>query len=35
MIELKGLYAAYDGAEVLHGIDARFPKGKVSVLSAA
>ena len=32
MIELKGLYAAYDGAEVLHGIDARFPKGKVSVL---
>ena len=32
MIELKGLYAAYDGAEVLHGIDARFPKGKISVL---
>ncbi len=32
MIELKGLYAAYDGAEILHGIDARFPKGKVSVL---
>lgn len=32
MIELKGLYAAYDGAEVLHGIDARFPKGQVSVL---
>lgn len=32
MIELKGLYASYDGAEVLHGIDARFPKGKVSVL---
>ena len=32
MIELKGLYAAYDGVEVLHGIDARFPKGQVSVL---
>ena len=32
MIELRGLYAGYDGAEILHGIDARFPKGKVSVL---
>ena len=32
MIELKGLYASYDGAEILHGIDARFPKGKISVL---
>ena len=32
MIELKGLYASYDGAEVLHGIDAHFPKGQVSVL---
>jgi len=32
MIELKGLYAAYDGVEVLHGVDAVFPKGQVSVL---
>ena len=32
MIELKGLHASYDGAEVLHGIDARFPKGQISVL---
>ena len=32
MIELKDLYAAYDGAEVLHGIDAQFPRGKISVL---
>ena len=32
MIELKGLYASYEGAEILHGIDARFPKGKISVL---
>ena len=32
MIELRGLYAGYDGAEILHGIDARFPKGQVSVL---
>jgi iron complex transport system ATP-binding protein len=32
VIELKGLYASYDGAEILHGIDARFPKGKISVL---
>ena len=32
MIELKRLYAAYDGDEILHGIDAHFPKGQVSVL---
>ena len=32
MIELQGLFASYDGVEILHGIDARFPKGKVSVL---
>ena len=32
MIELQGLHASYDGVEVLHGIDARFPKGQVSVL---
>ena len=32
MIELKGLCASYEGAEILHGIDARFPKGKISVL---
>ena len=32
MIEVKGLFASYDGAEVLHGVDASFPKGRVSVL---
>jgi iron complex transport system ATP-binding protein len=32
MIEVKGLFASYDGAEVLHGVDAAFPKGRVSVL---
>ncbi len=32
MIELRGLCASYEGTEVLHGIDARFPKGKISVL---
>ena len=32
MIELKALHAAYDGDEILHGIDAHFPKGQVSVL---
>ncbi len=32
MIELKDLHASYDGTEVLHGIDAQFPGGKISVL---
>lgn len=32
MIELKDLRASYDGTEVLHGIDAEFPKGRISVL---
>ena len=32
MIELQELYASYGDAEILHGIDARFPEGKVSVL---
>ncbi len=32
MIELHELYAGYDGAEILHGVSARFPEGKISVL---
>ena len=32
MIELEGLFASYDGTEILHGIDAHFPAGKISVL---
>jgi len=32
MIEIRGLYASYDGAEILHGVDAAFPEGKISVL---
>ena len=32
MIELHELYASYDGAEILHGVNACFPKGKLSVL---
>ena len=32
MIELHEVYASYGDAEILHGIDARFPEGQVSVL---
>ena len=32
MITVKDLRASYDGAEILHGIDAEFPEGKISVL---
>ncbi len=32
MITLTGLRASYDGTEILHGIDASFPSGKVSVI---
>ena len=32
MITISGLKAVYDGAEILHGIDAQFPEGKISVL---
>ena len=29
---MRQIYASYDGAEILHGIDARFPEGQVSIL---
>jgi len=32
MISITGLHASYDGAEILHGIDAALPTGKISVL---
>ena len=32
MIEIRDLRASYDGTEILHGVDARFPAGKISVL---
>ncbi len=32
MIRIEDLYASYDGEEILHGVDAEFPKGKISVL---
>ena len=32
MIELHEVYASYGDAEILHGIDARFPEGQISVL---
>lgn len=32
MISIKDLYASYEGAEILHGISAEFPTGKISVL---
>ncbi len=32
MISIKDLYASYEGAEILHGISAAFPAGKISVL---
>lgn len=32
MISITDLHAAYDGAEILHGISAAFPEGKISVI---
>ena len=32
MIEISGLKVSYDGEEVLKGVDASFPKGKISVI---
>ncbi|MCR5263160.1 MAG: ABC transporter ATP-binding protein [Clostridiales bacterium] len=32
MIAVKGLRASYAGEEILHGIDASFPDGKISVI---
>ena len=32
MIDIKDLHVSYEGTEVLHGVDAHFPKGKISVV---
>lgn len=32
MISITDLHASYEGAEILHGINAAFPEGKISVL---
>ncbi len=32
MISISDLHASYEGAEILHGIDAAFPDGKISVI---
>ena len=32
MIDIKDLRVSYEGTEILHGIDAHFPKGKISVV---
>ena len=32
MITVRDLHASYEGEEILHGIDADFPEGKISVL---
>ena len=32
MIAIENLRAGYDGEEILHGIDAEFPSGKISVI---
>ena len=32
MISITDLHASYEGVEILHGIDAIFPEGKISVL---
>ncbi len=32
MIDIKDLHVSYEGAEVVHGVDAHFPKGKISVV---
>ena len=33
MIDIKDLHVSYEGSEVLHGVDAHFPKGKISVVT--
>ena len=32
MVEIRDLRVSYEGEEVLHGMDAHFPKGKISVI---
>ena len=32
MIDIKDLRVSYEGTEILHGVDAHFPKGKISVV---
>lgn len=32
MISISNLHASYEGAEILHGISAAFPEGKISVI---
>ena len=32
MVDIRDLHVSYEGEEVLHGIDAHFPKGKISVV---
>jgi iron complex transport system ATP-binding protein len=32
MIDIKDFHVSYEGTEVLHGVDAHFPKGKISVV---
>ena len=32
MISISELYASYEGAEIIHGISADFPEGKITVL---
>ena len=32
MISITDLHASYEGAEILHGINAAFPEGKISIL---
>ncbi len=32
MISVRDLYVSYDGAEILHGVNADFPEGRISVI---
>jgi len=32
MVDIRDLHVSYEGEEVLHGINAHFPKGKISVI---
>ena len=32
MISVRGLHASYGGSEILHGIDADFPEGRITVI---